>query len=59
MVPLPHAMLSAGQYLSQPQQMRSGFFGLRGIFATPASSLALDRARMTYVTPAETTTAAD
>jgi hypothetical protein len=27
MVPLPHARSSAGQYLSQPQQTRSGFFG--------------------------------
>jgi hypothetical protein len=30
MVPLPHARSSAGQYLSHPQQMRSGFFGCSG-----------------------------
>lgn len=30
MVPLPHRMSSAGQYLSQPQQTRSGFLGLNG-----------------------------
>ena len=28
--PLPQAMASGEQYLSQPQQMRSGFFGLTG-----------------------------
>jgi hypothetical protein len=31
MVPFPQARLSAGQYLSHPQQMRSGFAGNSGI----------------------------
>ena len=31
-VPLPQRMASAGQYFSQPQQMRSGWPGCRGIF---------------------------
>jgi len=28
--PLPQRMASGGQYLSQPQQMRSGFLGFKG-----------------------------
>jgi hypothetical protein len=32
MVPLPHARSSAGQYLLQPQQTRSGLAGRKGFF---------------------------
>lgn len=31
-VPLPQAIAFAGQYRSQPQQMRWGFFGATGNF---------------------------
>ncbi len=30
--PLPHSSESAGKYLSQPKQMRSGCLGCRGNF---------------------------
>ncbi len=39
MVPLPQRMSSTGQYLSQPQQIRSGCFGRNGSLGTDFASV--------------------
>ena len=47
MVPLPHARSVSGQYLLQPQQMRSGCFGASGARDAGSGLVTLTAARMT------------